>query len=146
MKTPSQILFHALFRVNSPSKEDRERVARNVVAYLDDKWNRSFQYSDKSLKPIMAILAEGYNQEACKTVIDICTKMWLNKKWVDKDGNIKNGNDYLRPSTVFGNGKFTEKLNKKYEDSWDDLINCPHIPNNPQTIQLLKEYGSKLVS
>lgn len=141
METPSQKLFKALFRVNSPAKEDRERVARNVVAYLNFICDRCFQYSEKSLQPIIARLAEGYNEQACKAAIDVCNKMWAGKTW-----NGKEMWTYLRPKTIFNAANFEGYIQSILGGRFDDLINNLHVPENPNTLQLLEEWKKKSVS
>lgn len=77
---------------------------KEIVDYLNQKAKSNFKATTKATQTkIRARLAEGFNVDDFKKVIDIKTAEWLD------DANMS---QYLRPETLFGT-KFESYLNQK---------------------------------
>ena len=87
---------------------------REVVSYLNEKTGHNFSpKSSDTIKHISARIAEGRTLEDFKHVIDIKVAKWKGKTWKDtRTGEMVNGDDYLRPSTLFRPGNFENYLNE----------------------------------
>lgn len=84
--------------------EREEDIYREIVAYLNDKAGKSYNHKlESTMELIKARMAEGYDLEDFKKVIDTKVASWLNDKKM---------NNYLRPETLFG-PKFEGYLNEK---------------------------------
>ena len=80
------------------------KLCNEVVDYLNQKAKSNFKATTKATQTkIRARLAEGFNVDDFKKVIDIKTAEWLD------DANMS---QYLRPETLFGT-KFESYLNQK---------------------------------
>lgn len=78
-------------------------TCEQVIAYLNQKTGKKFKANTKATqRRISARIAEGYNLEDFKQVIDTKTSQWLNNKEMSK---------YLRPETLFST-KFESYLNE----------------------------------
>lgn len=104
------------------------KLCNEVVDYLNQKAKSNFKATTKATQTkIRARLAEGFNVDDFKKVIDIKTAEWLN------DANMS---QYLRPETLFGT-KFESYLNQKQavrrvnpQSNWDKSpIKHEEMPN-----------------
>lgn len=77
-----------------------------IIDYLNQKTNKNFKIGAAHKKVITARWKEGFKTDDFKKVIDNMVKKWSGV--VFNNGNP--GNDYLKPSTLFGS-KFDEYLN-----------------------------------
>lgn len=81
---------------NMSGKPD-DSQAEEVIDYLNEKANRSFQKGAANLKFVKARIEEGATLEQIKAVIDVKVKAWaLDPKMAE----------YLRPETLFNATKF----------------------------------------
>ena len=111
------------------------KLCNEVVDYLNQKAKSNFKATTKATQTkIRARLAEGFNVDDFKKVIDIKTAEWLD------DANMS---QYLRPETLFGT-KFESYLNQKQvvrrvnpQSNWDKSpIKHEEMPNwNAQSIE-----------
>lgn len=86
--------------------EDEEFAAQaaEIVAYLNERAGRSFRAGSKATQRLIhARLAEGFEVEDFRKVIDVKCASWLGDQKFDA---------YLRPSTLFGT-KFEAYLNER---------------------------------
>jgi uncharacterized phage protein (TIGR02220 family) len=88
-----------------------------VVAYLNDKAGKRFNpKSADTIKHISARIAEGRTLDDFRKVIDIKVAKWKGKTWKDarpgREGETVNGDDLLRPSTLFRAGNFENYVNE----------------------------------
>lgn len=95
--------------VTAQSREEKKRKdkgnvasgeadpAKQVLTYLNETADRSFQQVDSSLKFIRARLGDGATVEQCKAVIDAKVAEWANNESMSQ---------YLRPETLFNTTKF----------------------------------------
>lgn len=86
---------------DSPPDPDPKAVAREVLAYLNQKTGRAYRPVAANLNLITARIRDGTSLEALKTVIDVKTGQWLD------DPKMA---DYLRPSTLFNRTKYEQYL------------------------------------
>ena len=81
---------------------------REIIDYLNQKAGKSFKHSAAGNKKVIkARWNEGYKLDQFKRVIDIKCQDWVNDE---------NMNQYLQPSTLFGN-KFDQYLNQRKGNS-----------------------------
>ena len=81
---------------------------REIIDYLNQKAGKSFKHSAAGNKKVIkARWNEGYKLDQFKRVIDVKCQDWLNDE---------NMNQYLQPSTLFGN-KFDQYLNQRKGNS-----------------------------
>ena len=81
---------------------------REIVDYLNQKAGKNFKHSAAGNKKVIkARWNEGYRVDEFKRVIDVKAAEWLNDE---------NMNQYLQPSTLFGN-KFDQYLNQRKGNS-----------------------------
>ena len=81
---------------------------REIIDYLNQKAGKNFKHSAAGNKKVIkARWNEGYRVDEFKRVIDVKAAEWLNDE---------NMNQYLQPSTLFGN-KFDQYLNQRKGNS-----------------------------
>ena len=81
---------------------------REIIEYLNQKAGKNFKHSAAGNKKVIkARWNEGYRVDEFKRVIDVKAAEWLNDE---------NMNQYLQPSTLFGN-KFDQYLNQRKGNS-----------------------------
>ncbi|GHV97860.1 hypothetical protein lacNasYZ03_11360 [Lactobacillus nasalidis] len=98
-------------RVEQSSTTPAERIPyQQIIDYLNEKTGSRYKNVAGNQKMIKARWKEGNRLDDFKTVIDNKVADWADT--VSKDG--RNMNQYLRPSTLFGN-KFDQYLNEKVE-------------------------------
>lgn len=103
--TNKQLTTNKNVRMKEGKKE--EIPYAEIVDYLNKKAEKNFKSSAKKTKDVIqARWNEGNRLGDFKKVIDVCCEKWSGQIF----GNGQNGDDYLRPSTLF-NGKFDERLN-----------------------------------
>src|SRR5699024_6072118 len=87
---------------------DKEQIPyAEIVKHLNEKAGKRFKHTaNKTRDLIKARWNEGNRLDDFKKVIDVCCKKWSGQVF----SNGQNGDEYLRPSTLF-NGKFDERLN-----------------------------------
>lgn len=87
---------------NSNNKNNKLLYSK-IIDYLNVQSFQDYETNDpEAIKVIKSKIAEGFNYDDFKRVIDIKCKEWLGTKF----------DVYLRPSTLFGN-KFERYLNQK---------------------------------
>lgn len=82
---------------------------KKIIDYLNDKANTKYRNVKGNQDLIKARFNEGYKEEEFYKVIDNMTKAWIGTEW----------EQYLRPSTLFNNGKksqFDNYLNWKSKE------------------------------
>ena len=85
-------------------REGEKNIIIDVIAYLNEKAGTNYRASGEATKKLIrARIAEGYTLEDFKTVIDNKCSDWLNTDYAK----------FLRPGTLFSNGKFEGYLNQK---------------------------------
>lgn len=86
-------------------EEDKDKeIYISIVSYMNEKAGTKFKHTtDKTKSAIRARLAEGFNVDDFKTVIDKKCAEWIGDPKMEK---------YLRPETLFGT-KFEGYLNAK---------------------------------
>jgi len=92
-------------------------ITASVVSYLNEKTGKKFSpNSTDTIKHISARIAEGRTLDDFKHVIDIKVEQWKGKTWKDarpgREGETVNGDNLLRPSTLFRPGNFENYLNE----------------------------------
>jgi uncharacterized phage protein (TIGR02220 family) len=97
---------------NNKGKEIKEKEIKipykEIIDLLNEHSNSKFKLNAKATKTaIKARWEEDYAFEDFKLVIEYFCKAWKGKVF----SNGKNGDDYLRPSTLFNN-RFDERLNE----------------------------------
>lgn len=96
---------------SSKSTSSKETI-KTIVEYLNTKANTKYKYQNKyTQRYIEERLSEGFVLEDFKLVIDKKSDNWIGTEW----------EQYLRPSTLFGN-KFENYLNEKYKKSKEKEI------------------------
>lgn len=108
------------------NKDDLEQI-RLIIDYLNNHAQKAFKTSENSKKWIRARINEGYSIEDFKKVIDIKCEEWLNT----------NMEQYLRPSTLFGN-KFESYLNQKPVKKSNVVISKPIYKQNEEVEEKYK--------
>ena len=93
---------------------DASASASEIIKYLNEKTGKAFRPDSKgTVTFIKARLAEGRTIEDFKKVIDTKVSKWKDKTWTDKrTGEVCQGNDFLRPSTLFRPDNFEAYLNE----------------------------------
>jgi len=90
---------------------------REIIDYLNEKSGKDFKLSDRIIKLINDRIDEGAHLGDFKKVIRIKSLKWREDP---------KGNEWLRPSTLFGEDHFQEYLNEREdlieEDSADRII------------------------
>ena len=87
-------------------------VHKEVIEYLNQKANRSFEYTSKeNIKLINGRLNDGHTLRDFKRVIDAKVEEW---------GNNERMKQYLRPSTLFRKSNFDDYI--EYVNSMDKEI------------------------
>lgn len=71
--------------------------AKEVLAFLNAKTNRSYRFIDTNLDFIVGRLKSGATVQECKAVVARKTREWLNDPSMSQ---------YLRPETLFNKTKF----------------------------------------
>jgi uncharacterized phage protein (TIGR02220 family) len=86
-----------------------------ILKYLNDKTGKKFSpKSADTIKHVSARIAEGRTIDDFKHVIDVKVAKWKGKTWTDnRTGELAHGDDYLRPSTLFGAKNFENYVNEK---------------------------------
>jgi uncharacterized phage protein (TIGR02220 family) len=91
----------------------RAKAAAEIVGYLNEKAGKKFNpKSRETVEHISARLAEGRTVEDFKRVIDVKVAKWKGKSWQGQRGDTVNGDDLLRPSTLFRPTNFENYLNE----------------------------------
>ena len=86
-----------------------------VLTYLNEVCSSKYKHTTKShIENINARLSEGHTIEDCKLVIDTKYAEWANDKRMS---------GYLRPSTLFGTGKFQGYLTQAKTIHVDKSVN-----------------------
>jgi uncharacterized phage protein (TIGR02220 family) len=94
--------------VKNVKNEKEEIPFKEIISYLNEKSGSNFKHSaEGNKKEIRARWNEKFRLEDFKNVIDYCCGEWKGKTF----SNGKQGDEYLKPSTLFNN-KFDERLNK----------------------------------
>lgn len=88
----------------SPSFQEHNPVACEVIDYLNRKANCRFCYTMSSTKDINKRIEEGFSKEEFFQVIDKMVPVWKDNPKMSR---------FLRPATLFG-PKFESYLNAKY--------------------------------
>ena len=124
--------YHESYHESSEIRQsDKDTIPYlEILKYLNDKADKNFRAVEGNKKFIRARFNEGYTLEEFKKVIDNKTFDWKDTSWKDTQGITRNGNDYLRPSTLFGN-KFDNYLNEERADS---KVNNDHLINKGTTL------------
>jgi uncharacterized phage protein (TIGR02220 family) len=105
-KTQSRVI-----KSHSPSLSPS--ILNKILSYLNEATGKHLR-SDGS-GSIAARLKEGATFEDFKKVIDIKVAKWRGQSWSDtrNPGKMVEGDDMLRPSTLFSKKHFEEYLNEK---------------------------------
>ena len=104
--------------LSSLSSKDNEKIdihamASEIVAYLNTKADKNFDYRAKeTFKQISARIGDGRTIENFRRVIDIKVAKWKGKSWKGGKGDTVIGDDLLRPSTLFTPTNFENYLNE----------------------------------
>jgi uncharacterized phage protein (TIGR02220 family) len=98
----------------SASKSASSSVIIEILKYLNDKTGKKFSpKSADTIKHVSARIAEGRTIDDFKHVIDVKVAKWKGKTWTDnRTGELAHGDDYLRPSTLFGAKNFENYVNE----------------------------------
>lgn len=104
--------------VTSASASSSASVIKEILEYLNAKAGKNFNPSSSdTIKHISARIAEGRTLDDFKKVIDIKVAKWKGRTWPDtrpgREGEIVNGDDLLRPSTLFRAGNFENYVNER---------------------------------
>jgi uncharacterized phage protein (TIGR02220 family) len=105
----------SLNSLNSKDKEkiDIHAISAEVVAYLNTKADKNFDYKAKeTVRHIGARIADGRTIENFRHVIDVKVAKWKGKTWKGGKGDTVIGDDLLRPSTLFSQTNFENYLNE----------------------------------
>lgn len=99
------------------NKENKNKL-KNIIDYFNEITGQKRSYSCKETNDfINGRLNEGRTLEDFKHVIDTKTAKWKGQSWIDsRTDKLVNGNDFLRPSTLFRPGNFEDYLNEPHED------------------------------
>ena len=90
-----------LEKVSSPGKRSYVALARDVLAFLNEKTGKTFQPGKANNDQIAARLKDGATQAQCRQVIAKKVRDW----YADEKMN-----QYLRPATLFNRTKFAQYL------------------------------------
>lgn len=87
-------------------------LINKILSYLNEKTGKHFRKDSDGA--ISARIGEGATFEQFKQIIDIKVPKWQSRTWPDKKdpSKICQGDDYLRPSTLFSKEHFDEYLNE----------------------------------
>lgn len=88
--------------------EDEQHAAERVIAALNKKAGKAFRAEGQAVQLVAARLRDGYAVE------DLLKVVW--HKWAEWRGSDMA--KYLRPSTLFAAGKFTERVDEA-RDAWE---------------------------
>ena len=77
----------------------RTDVAKDILAFLNEKTGRDYRPVDSNLKLIIARLKQGYTPAQCRAVIVRKRREWAEDPEMEK---------YLRPATLFNDTKFNQ--------------------------------------
>ncbi len=80
----------------------RHEQATRILIFLNEKTGKKFRPNPTTLRPIINRLQEGFTVAECKQVVMRKVREWKGAEF--KNG--KRGDDYLRPSTLFGATNF----------------------------------------
>lgn len=97
---------------NSAKKKEKEQQIKEVVEYLNLKANRNYRPGTPKTKSLISARLKDYTVEDLKAVIDFKVDKWLNAEWYDKQGNLVQGKNFLRPSTLFNESNFENYINE----------------------------------
>lgn len=97
---------------NSAKKKEKEQQIKEVVEYLNLKANRNYRPGTTKTKSLISARLKDYTVEDLKAVIDFKVDKWLNAEWYDKQGNLVQGKNFLRPSTLFRESNFENYINE----------------------------------
>ena len=97
---------------NSAKKKEKEQQIKEVVEYLNLKANRNYRPGTPKTKSLISARLKDYTVEDLKAVIDFKVDKWLNAEWYDKQGNLVQGKNFLRPSTLFNETNFENYINE----------------------------------
>jgi len=97
------------------SKEEKDNIVEQIISYFNEKTGQKRSSTcDETIRLIKGRLAEGRTIEDFKYVIDIKVAKWKGKSWIDnRTGKEVQGDDFLRPSTLFRPGNFEDYLNEQ---------------------------------
>jgi uncharacterized phage protein (TIGR02220 family) len=76
---------------------DELDAAKGVLNHLNEASGANFRPTPTTLRPVVARLREGYSKSDCLAVVDNQCREWLNDRKMQA---------YLRPATLFSQGKF----------------------------------------
>jgi uncharacterized phage protein (TIGR02220 family) len=109
VKAPSASAYASAYASNNKNKD----IIEEIINYLNEKTGKKFSARGEAVRLISGRLSEGRTLEDFKYVIDVKVAKWKGKTWIDKT-TLKEvqGDDYLRPSTLFRLGRFDEYLNE----------------------------------
>lgn len=96
----------------SAKKKEKEQQIKEVVEYLNIKANRNYRPGTTKTKSLISARLKDYSVEDLKAVIDFKVDKWLNAEWYDKQGNLVQGKNFLRPSTLFNETNFENYINE----------------------------------
>jgi|GEM_PF-2463575 len=85
--------------------KNHEPIAREVIAYLNEKMGKRYKATPGTMKYILGRLHEGYSKEDCIHVIDVKHAEWYG---TDKE-------KYLDYETLFRPSKFPKYLNQRLD-------------------------------
>ena len=97
---------------NSAKKKEKEQQIKEVVEYLNLKTNRKYKPGTAETKRLINARLKDYTVEDLKAVIDFKVDKWLDAEWYDKQGNLVQGKNFLRPSTLFRESNFENYINE----------------------------------
>jgi len=84
--------------------QDVKNITKEVIAFLNQESNRNFQIdSPYNIQLIENLLKQGYKKNQILAVTQDRVYEWENSSKMSK---------YIRPSTIYGNGKFEKYLNE----------------------------------
>lgn len=108
--TPTTNTIPALSDSKTLSGSQANADAKLLLQFLNDKTERDFRPTAKTLEPIVGRLKEGYTVGECKAVIV--------RKWRDwhKDDKMR---EYLRPKTLFGATNFAQYIGEVPRETAD---------------------------
>lgn len=114
-------------------KPDYMPAIKEIIDYLNKKTNSNYRPSTKATQTkIKARLAEGFNVDDFKRVIDIKCAEWLN------DANMS---QYLRPETLFGT-KFESYSQQKGPAAKKQITQSYQGYQRPQKTEVLTDWES----
>ena len=104
------------------TESETEIESESVVRYLNEKTGKKFSSKSKeTIDHIKARIAEGHTIEDFKRVIDVKVAKWKGKSWKGQSGDVVQGDDLLRPSTLFRPTNFENYLNESMPGAKQDL-------------------------